>query len=55
MFSKEHIEGAIYHDVFAADIDEWLQSLDKTKTYLIYCTIGHRSGIAFNKMKEMGF
>jgi len=55
MYSTEHIEGAVFHDVFLPDIDKWLQSFDKNKTYLIYCTLGHRSGIAQIKMKEMGF
>jgi rhodanese-related sulfurtransferase len=55
MFVGSHIPGAIYHDVFSADIDGWLRSLDKQMVYLIYCTAGQRSGIALTKMKEMGF
>lgn len=55
MFDQSHIRGAIYHDVFLKDIDDWLKPLDKAKTYLIYCTAGHRSGIALAKMKDMGF
>ena len=55
MYVDSHIEGAVFYDVFSPAVDEWLNSLDKSKTYLIYCTIGHRSGIAFSKMKEMGF
>ena len=55
MFDESHIAGAIRHDVFLPDIDDWLKALDREKTYLIYCTLGHRSGIALEKMKEMGF
>jgi len=55
MFDEAHIEGAIYHDVFLPDIGDWLKTLDKKKLYLIYCTLGHRSGIALEKMKGMGF
>ncbi len=55
MFDQAHIEGAIVHDAFSPDIDTWLESLDKNKVYLIYCTLGHRSGIALDKMKGMKF
>jgi pimeloyl-ACP methyl ester carboxylesterase/rhodanese-related sulfurtransferase len=55
MFDEAHIEGAVVHDVFLPDIDVWLESLDKNKVYLIYCTVGHRSGIALNKIKELKF
>jgi len=55
MFAQSHIRGAICHDVFSKDIDDWLKTLDRDKNYLIYCTIGHRSGIALSKMKDMGF
>jgi rhodanese-related sulfurtransferase/lysophospholipase L1-like esterase len=55
MFVESHIPGAISHDVFLKDIDDWLRSLDRKKVYLIYCTSGHRSGIALAKMKETGF
>jgi rhodanese-related sulfurtransferase len=55
MFDQAHIEGAIVHDAFSSDIDTWLESLDKNKVYLIYCTLGQRSGIALGKMKELKF
>ncbi|HJX72503.1 MAG TPA: rhodanese-like domain-containing protein [Bacteroidales bacterium] len=50
-----HIENSIYHDVFSEDFEDWLSQLNKEKIYLLYCNVGHRSGIALNKMKEMGF
>jgi rhodanese-related sulfurtransferase len=55
MFDQAHIRGAVCHDVFLPDIDDWLKALDKKKTYLIYCTLGHRSGIALAKMNDLGF
>jgi len=55
MFDRGHLPGAICYDVFADGIDDWLKTLDSGKTYLIYCTVGHRSGIALDKMKQLGF
>ena len=55
IFDEAHIEDAIYFDVFDKGIDEWLKGLDKNRTYLIYCTIGFRSGIGLEKMKKLGF
>jgi len=54
-YDYAHIDGAIYYDVFLPDVDGWIQSQDTSKTYLIYCTIGHRSRIGLNKMKELNF
>jgi len=54
-YEKIHLENAIYYDVFLDDIDEWLKKLDKSKTYLIYCSVGYRSGIALKKMKALNF
>jgi rhodanese-related sulfurtransferase len=55
MFKEGHLENAKFHDVFADDFENWLKDLDKNQTYLLYCNRGHRSGIAMEKMKEMGF
>ena len=54
-YNAAHIADAIYHDVFADDFDAWLNGLDKNNTYLVYCTIGHRSSIVMTKMKKAGF
>ena len=54
-YNKAHIKNAIFFDVFSNKIDVWLDSLNRQKTYLIYCTRGNRSSIALNKMKKMGF
>ena len=55
MYSKEHIENAIYFDVFSEEFDQWVSSQNKNATYLLYCNMGYRSGIAMGKMKQLGF
>ena len=55
MFNEEHLENAICHDVFSDDFENWIDQFARDKTYLLYCNVGHRSGIALNKMKEMEF
>jgi len=54
-YNAAHIKNALYLDVFSEYADKWLSILDKDKTYLIYCTIGHRSKIALKKMKDLDF
>jgi len=54
-YMEAHIKNALFLDVFSENADKWLSILDKEKTYLIYCTIGHRSSIALKKMKELDF
>lgn len=54
-YNEAHIKNALFLDVFSENADKWLIILDKEKTYLIYCTIGHRSKIALKKMKNLNF
>jgi rhodanese-related sulfurtransferase len=54
-FDKAHIENAVFFDVFEDEVDGWLNGLDKNKSYLIYCTMGYRSGKGLDKMKLMAF
>ena len=54
-YKNAYMENAVFFDVFSDSVDAWLESLDKNKIYLIYCTVGHRTGIAFEKMRAMGF
>jgi rhodanese-related sulfurtransferase len=54
-FSQGHIDGAVNLDFYSKSFREELNKLDKTKTYLVYCRTGHRSGLAAEIMKELGF
>jgi len=54
-YRQGHIDGALsidyYNPRFKADLD----LLDRTKTYLVYCRSGNRSGKAMKLFAEMGF
>jgi rhodanese-related sulfurtransferase len=54
-FAEGHIEGAINIDYYHPGFQVELNGLDKTKTYLVYCRTGNRSGQAFEFMKEQQF
>jgi phage shock protein E len=49
------IPGAVPLDFKAADFEDRIDALDKSKTYLVYCAVGGRSGKAVNLMHEKGF
>lgn len=49
------IEGAGQLDFEAANFEAEVEKLDKTKTYLIYCRSGNRSGQACSYMAGKGF
>ena len=50
-----NLPGSLEIDYKAADFTERIRALDTTKTYLIYCRSGNRSGKACAAMAEMGF
>ena len=54
-FKEGHVPGARNVDVMDKSFAERAKSLDKDKTYLVYCQSGGRSTRAAAKMKEMGF
>jgi rhodanese-related sulfurtransferase len=54
-FDSGHIENAINIDYYSDTFQDELDSLDKDKTYLIYCEVGGRSKDALAIMKELGF
>jgi rhodanese-related sulfurtransferase len=54
-FYAGHIEGAINIDVEGMTFEGEIASLDKTKTYAIYCQSGRRSRIAVDTMNKAGF
>lgn len=49
------IQGAQEMDFYGADFRAGLEKLDKSKTYLVYCRSGNRSGQACQMMAQMGF
>ena len=49
------ISWAIQLDFYSPDFIDHLNSLDKSKKYLIYCRSGNRSGNALSTMKSLGF
>jgi phage shock protein E len=54
-FAEGAIKGAINIDVNASNFKEKVSTLDKEKSYLIYCRSGMRSVKACNIMSENGY
>lgn len=54
-YRQGHIAGAQLLDYKSPRFSEGLKRLDKTKTYLVYCRTGNRSGRALGLMTSMGF
>jgi rhodanese-related sulfurtransferase len=54
-FETGHLHNAILLDYYSKDFISELDRLDKTKTYLIYCRSGNRSGKTLRLIEEMGF
>jgi phage shock protein E len=54
-YAQGKIAGAVDIDFYAADFEQELSQLDRTKEYLIYCHTGNRSGQTLEIMKKLGF
>lgn len=54
-FKTGHLHNAVLLDYYSKTFVNELKRLDKTKTYLIYCRSGNRSGRSLGLIKEMGF
>ncbi len=54
-FADGHIANAVNIDFYSATFRNDINKLDKSKTYLIYCRSGGRSGNALNIMAELNF
>lgn len=50
-----HIENATFVDFLGDDFEQEIGTLDKKKTYYVYCRSAKRTIPATAKMKEMGF
>lgn len=54
--SEGIINGAtLFIDYNSSDFEQQLDGLDKSKTYLVYCRSGNRSGKACHTMLDKGF
>lgn len=54
-FNQRHIAGAILIDYYQSTFKDDLNTLDKQKTYVIYCRTGRRSSAAMIIMQTLGF
>ena len=54
-FNEGHIKGALLVDFQSGNFENEVASLDKSKTYAVYCRSGSRSGQAVKVMSEAGF
>jgi rhodanese-related sulfurtransferase len=54
-FAAGHIAGAKNIDIDGAEFATQIASLDKSRTYALYCHSGRRSGLALTDMSNAGF
>ncbi|MEE9415051.1 MAG: rhodanese-like domain-containing protein [Acidimicrobiales bacterium] len=54
-FAEGHLEGAIMIDFYDDDFADQLAELDPSKSYLLYCRSGNRSGQTTPILKDLGF
>lgn len=54
-FNGGHHTKAVNYDIMSGVFQKKLASLDKSKTYLLYCRSGNRSGQAARIMAQNGF
>jgi len=54
-FAEGHLAGAVNMNVLAPDFSAQLATLDRGKTYLVYCRTGNRSTKAVQAMERLGF
>lgn len=54
-YQDGNVDSAINIDYYADDFESRLNTLDKSKTYLLYCKSGGRSEKAYSMMQELKF
>ncbi len=54
-FAEGHIDGAVNLDIQSRDFEKGLRTLDRKKSYLVYCRTGNRSRQATIAMEALGF
>ncbi len=54
-YEEGHLKNAVQYSLMNGEFHQKLESLDKNKTYYLYCRSGNRSGQAARIMKQHGF
>ena len=54
-YQQGHIGGAVLLDYYSPRFNQSLDILDRSRTYLIYCRSGSRSGRTSQKLAALGF
>ena len=54
-YAEGHIAGAVNVDFKAADFADKVAQLDKSKSYVVHCRSGNRSGKSLPILKDKGF
>lgn len=54
-FDQERVKGALNIDLMSPVFMKEIQKLDQSKSYLLYCRSGNRSGQAEMIMRQIGF
>jgi rhodanese-related sulfurtransferase len=54
-FNEGHIAGAVNMDFYGDNFEAQINSIDKSKTVLVYCKSGNRSGKAASIMAKQNF
>jgi rhodanese-related sulfurtransferase len=54
-FGQGHLENAVNIDFFAPNFRERLDTLERDRTYVVYCKKGARGAKAMDLMRQAGF
>ncbi len=54
-YAEGHIPGALNLDYASGQFENSVKSLDRNKTYLLYCSSSRKSEKAVSDLKELGF
>ena len=54
-YKAGHIRGSVLLDYYARDFIDQLKTLDREKTYLVYCRSGNRSAKSLSVFNQLGF
>lgn len=54
-YSSGHLADAVNIDIEGSTFEEQITSLPREDTYFVYCRSGNRSGVATDKMADLGF